>query len=472
MRKISTFEKLESRQLLSAVPIGPKIKVAMVTDVDGNPVNSSRLTVKFSENITIADTSKMRIFGYGINPTSGSGVAQQKITINVTTVEAGADGNKVIVTTDRRVRKNAKITFYNGFVKNTADSTDTGDVFTNLPKGLNKERYTLACRAFEPTDLKYFNKTTFAAAPNLKTTPTQPSANSVRAALVTFLGKKVAAGTIDAAESAATLAKFDDATNTAVVPSANLRAAIVSLVGTVGEPAIASLLEGQNATGKKYTVIDFSATEISNNATVSETILNDATGRLRTLYKSSYQGESFITLSANIAHEALHQDGAQIDGQNEEIFANVVETLVYAEQLAIDPTPAKAGTQMATTQNTLLLAMLNSGTALFPRVGVYDAPIIGGQNVFSGGITPTTGGEYTSFENYVRRSYAARSFLDNETPANALALQMQNTICARADANNFNFRKSRLDFFDASQQVITDRLAVRMAAALKLQVQL
>jgi hypothetical protein len=466
------FEKLESRQLLSAVPIGSKIKVAMVTDVDGNPVNSSRLTVKFSENITLADTSKMRIFGYGINPASGSGTAQQKITINVTAVEAGPDGNKVIITTDRRVRKNAKITFYNGFCKNTADNSDTGDVATNIPKGLNKERYTLACRAFEPTNLTYFNKSIFAAAPNVTATPTQPSSNSVRAALVTFLGKKVAAGAITADEQTAALAKFDDATNASIVPSANLRAAIVSLVGTAAEPAIDSLLGTANATGKKYTVIDFSATEISNNATVSETILNATTGRLRTLYKSSYQGESFINLSANIAHEALHQDGDQIDGQNEEIFANIIETLVYAEQLAIDSNPAKAGTQLSTSQNTLLLAMLNSGTALFPRVGVYSAPLIGGQNVFVGGITPTSGGDYADFEDYVRRIYAARNFPDNETPANNLALQMQNTICARTDTNNFNFRESRTEFFDKSQQILSDKLAVKMAGVLKLQVQL
>jgi hypothetical protein len=472
MERRNVFEPLERRQMLSAVPIGSKIKVAMLTDSNGAALNSSRLTVKFSEAITISDTSKIRIFGYGIDPTSGSGTAQQKITINVTNVEAGADGNKVVITTDRRVRKNAKLTFYNGFVKNTVDNTDTGDVATNLPKGLNKERYTLACRAFEPTNLKYFNKTQYDAATNVTATPTAPSENTVRAALVTHLDKKVTAGTITADEKTAALALFDDTTNKSTVPSANLRAAIVSLYGTVGESSIPHLLGTSNVTGKRYSVIDFSDSEVSASALVAETLINPTNGRLRTLYKSSFKGENFLALSANLAHEALHQDTGTIvvDGISEEIFCNTVETVVWAQQLMIDKAPADDHTQLVTNQNALLLAMLNSGKALYPRVGVYDAPLLGGQNVFNGG-DAVAGGDYTSFENYVRRIYAARNFADSETPAPPLALTMQNEICARTDTNSFNYRSSRTDFWDNSQQIITDKSAVALAAVLKLQVQ-
>jgi len=458
--------------MLSAVPIGPKIKVAMLTDVNGAALNSSRLTVKFSESITLADTSKIRLFGYGINPTSGSGTAQQKITINVTSVEAGADGNKVVFTTDRRVRKNAKLTFYSGFVTNTADSTNTGDLLTNLPKGLNKERYTLACRAFEPTNLKYFNKNQYDAATNVTATNTSPSENSVRTALSANFDKKVTAGTIAAADKTAGLALFDDTTNKSTVPNANLRAAIVSLYGTIGETAIPHLLGTSNVTGKRYSVIDFSDSEVSSSALVAETIINPDNSRLRTLIKSSFKGESFLSLSATMAHEAVHQDtGALVvDGISEEMFANTIETMVWAQQLLIDKAPADDHTQLTTSQNALLLAMLNSGKALYPRVGVYDAPLLGGQNVFNGG-DAVAGGDYTSYENYVRRIYAARNFSDIETPAPPLALTMQNEICARTDTNLFNFRTTRTDFFDNSQQIITDKAAVQLAAALKLQVQ-
>jgi hypothetical protein len=471
MNRRAAMECLETRQMLSAVPLEAKIKVAMLTDTNGDALNSSRVTVRFSENITLADASLFRLFGYSINPTSKTGTAQQKTTITMLNVRAGDDGNKIVFETDRRVRKGARIFFYNGAIKNASDSTNIGEQTARLPKGLNKERFTLASRTFEPTQLSYFNKSIFSSAPNVKTTPTQPSGSSVRSALVSFLDKKITLGIIDETDKTSALSRFDDSATASLVPSANLRAAIVSLMGTVGEPAIASLLDGQNQTGKNYTVIDFSATEVSGSAQVAESILNPQTGRLRTLYKSSFQGESFINLSANIAHEALHQDGVEIDGQNEELFANVVETLVYAQQLLVDSTPAKAGTQLATSQNLLLLSMLNSGLALYPRVGLYDAPLLGGQNVFNGG-KAIAGGDYTSFENYVRRSYAARNFADNETPANNLALAMQNQICARTDTNNFNFRPSRLEFFDNSQQVITDKAAVQLAAILKLQVQL
>jgi len=211
---------------------------------------------------------------------------------------------------------------------------------------------------------------------------------------------------------------------------------------------------------------------VSSSALVAETIINPDNSRLRTLIKSSFKGESFLSLSATMAHEAVHQDtGALVvDGISEEMFANTIETMVWAQQLLIDKAPADDHTQLTTSQNALLLAMLNSGKALYPRVGVYDAPLLGGQNVFNGG-DAVAGGDYTSYENYVRRIYAARNFSDIETPAPPLALTMQNEICARIDTNSFNFRTTRTDFFDNSQQIITDKAAVQLAAALKLQVQ-
>lgn len=467
----SLVERLESRQMLSAVPLGSKIKVSMITDSQGNPVNSSRITVRFSENIDLVDTAQFRLFGYAVNPASGSGTAQQKVTINITSVTQSTD-NTLVLETDRRVRKNAKLTIYDGAITN-ADASATGELSTNLPKGLNKERFTLACRAWKPTNLVYFSKTQYEDAANLTATPSQPSTNTVTTNLTAFLDKKVAAGIITADEKTAALAKFNDTTIKSLIPSANLRAALVSLVGTVAEGAIDAYTTTGNVTGKKFTIIDYSS-EVSGSAVVSETKGNPTTGRLRTLYKTSFQGESFIALSANLAHEAVHQDivGSTEDlpdGQNEEIFANTIDTIVWAEQLLVDSAPANDHTQLTTALNANLLAMLNSGTALFPRVGVYDAPHIGSQNIFPGGDS-VAGGDYTSFEDYIRRTYAARGFADTDTTGNAYSRTVQNNITARTDTAAFNFSDSRITFYDNSQQIISDKNAVKLAAILDLQV--
>lgn len=462
------FESLEQRQLLSAIPLENKIIVGMITDEQGRHVNSSRVIVRFSENITLADPTKFRMFGYAANPTSASPTAQQKITINLLNIREHPDGNKIQFETDRRVRKGARFFMYDGAIKNASDGSNIGEKLVLLPKGLNKERFTLASRVFRPTDLSYFNSATFADAPAVIPASVPPSESSVAGELNDFLDARIAVGSITETQKQQALARFNDNVVKQLVPAANLRAAIVSLVGTVGESAIPALLDGQNDTGKRYTIIDFS-NEVSPSAVVAETKVNDA-GRLRTLIKPSFAGEPFQALSAIMAHEALHQDIT--NSQNEELFANVVETLVYAQQVLIDPSIASTGTQLVTTMNGMLLAMLNSGSALYPRVGVLSAPLLGGiGSVFHGG-TPAgdAGGVYNSFENYVRRIYAARNFGGGDTPAPTLARTMQNAITGRADSVNFNFSQERIELFDNSQQVITDRNAVQLARILKLQI--
>lgn len=470
-----TLESLERRELLAAVPIQPKIKVAMLTDTNGNALNSSRITVRFSENITLLDASKFRMFGYAINPASGSGTAQQKVTINLTSVTEGADGNKIVFETDRRVRKGARLFIYDGALANTSDSSPVAEQSTTLPKGLNKERYTLACRAFGPTNLSFFNSTVFAGAPAVTPTPSQPAAGTVLTNLTAFLDAKVAAGVIDAAKKQSALDTYNSANAQSIVPSANLRAAIVSLVGTVAEPSINSMLTSNNVTGKAFTVVDFSATEVSASAVVAETKNNPTTGRLRTLFKSIFQGESFQALSAIITLESLRQDVSSTtnlpDGLQEDIFVNTAATMVWAQQLLVDKTLAAAGTQLVTDLNARLLALLNSGKALFPRVGLLNAPILGGQDVFVNGVNPTDGqGAYTSFENYIRRIYAARNLADVDTAANPLARDIQNNINGTNLQTVGTFSNARLSTLDGNQQIITDRNAVTLAAILKLQV--
>ena len=120
--------------------------------------------------------------------------------------------------------------------------------------------------------------------------------------------------------------------------------------------------------------------------------------------------------------------------------------------------------------NADILAVINSGAALFPRVGERNAPILGGNALPRS--NPTAGGSspFTSFDNFVNRQYAARGFGTGDTPGNPYALAISNNITGRTDSSVFNFSESRITFFDNSQLIISDKGAMRLAASIKVKV--
>jgi len=460
--KSCSIETLERRQHLSTSILDSKIKVAMLTGDDGTGIASSRVTVRFATNITLLDPTKFRMFGFKTDTTSPN-LAQKKQTINITNVDVGADGNKLVFTTDRRVRKGAQLIAYAGAIADGASAPTTTDLIAKLPKGLNKERFTLASRSFVATNLAFFNNSIFSSAPAVTATPTSPSSGTVTTNLNAYLDAKVNAGTLTTAQRTTALARFNDATTTSIVPNANLRAAMASLVGTVGEPAIEVMLTSANPTNQPFTVVDFSS-EVSGGAVVAETKVSATTGRLRTLFKTSLQGEPFQVLATFLAHEALHTDNP--NSQNEEIFANYVQTSVWAQNVLAQPSIVGAGTQLVTENNLLLMAALNSGDALYPRSRVKNAPLIGGQNVFPNANVPST--TYTSYQDYVRKIYQARNFGGGNTNAPPVATTYSNLITGRADTGTFTFSTARFDTFDNSQQILSDRASVQLAGALRL----
>jgi len=112
--------------------------------------------------------------------------------------------------------------------------------------------------------------------------------------------------------------------------------------------------------------------------------------------------------------------------------------------------------------------MLNSGLALFPRVGEANAPILSGNAMPKSSPNIQGTSAFTSFEDYVTRQYEARSFANTDTPGNPYALDVSNKITSRSDTQVSTFSQARIDLFDSSQQIISDRGAVKLANDLKL----
>ncbi len=458
---------------MSAVPLASKIKVAMLVDGSGNALDSSRVTIQFSEGITLVDPTKLRLFGYGLVTATGTGLAQQKITIKITSAVAGADGNKIVLTTDRRVRKGANFSVADGGITNASDGTSIGAQTALLPKGLNKERFTLACRSFVPTQFQFFDPSLFPSGTALSPTPSVPTESSVTTQLTAYLTAEVADGIITSAQMTQALGVYNSTSITSEFPSPNIRAGLASLVGTFAEGAIDSYTTSDNASGKPFTVVDFSS-EVSNAATIAETTGNVVTKRIRTLFKNSYKGENFLALAPILAHEAVRQDmvGADPnlpDGINESEVAVSFETLLWSQELLVTAAPASAHTALSTHLNEDLLSMLNSGLALYPRVGELNAPLLSGNALPKSDPTDAMG-VYTSFENYIRRTYTARGFMDVETPGNAYAQTAINKITGGSLSGTYTFSSSLITALDNSQQIIGDKAAVALAHILRLDI--
>jgi len=168
------------------------------------------------------------------------------------------------------------------------------------------------------------------------------------------------AGTLTTTQRNNALNRYNSAAAKGIIPDANMRAAVVSLTGTLAEPAIAAFIDGTNLTGKPYTIVAFDVPPDST-VPVAQTILNTSTNRLRTVIKPEFSGEPFQVVSAFLAHEALHQDATV--GLQEEEMANVAEVLTYAQQVLADPTFVSSKTALTNLENDRLYALLQSGQA-------------------------------------------------------------------------------------------------------------
>jgi hypothetical protein len=460
-------EPLEKREMLadSSVVAGSKVKSRNLVD---DNVSRTVLTIPFTGNLASLDTSKMRLFGYALNTLSNSLTAQIKTTVNVVeakVLEADADGDGDLdkslleITTDRLMRKGGQIWFYPGAYTDEQGNTNV-EHRTFAVKGQTKERFTMASRAFVPTNLNRFTSDMFANSGNPSPNSTDVPEATVTTNLDVFLQKKVTGGLITQAQKDAAMTTYNSAAAKARIPVANLRAGLLSLTGTFAEAAITNFL------GPNYTIVTFLDPGDSSVEVAKTTARED--GKLRTILRPEFDGEPFQVLSAWLAHEALHQDN---DFKlQEEMVAVTFGTYVNMQQAQTDPNYLKAGSKLVNKENEKLLAFLNSGRTIFPFPGVKVAPMLKKtQGVFIGGKAATDGGGvYTSYENYIRRLYVERGSVSGNTAGNAVLNDYYTRLAGKTPAANMQFSDQILTDLDTINTVIGPREAVRIANALRL----
>ena len=467
-------ERLEDRRLLAASALQPGfIEVIDVFDENGNLENTNVIEVPFDGAIQVADGSGVSLRGAAVNPIS---LADKRTVVDVFNVRVKPGNNNVLqFQTENLVTEGGQLYFYGEGIQDANGDfirREPGESRMRMPRGLDKYESTLANRQFRSYFEVFMSSDNFADSPP-PLEGTVYSEDVLRDALAYILRLRRDAGQITAQERLDAVARFDSDFARAVIPNATLRAGLMSLTGTSGEPAIAAILDGDNITGKPWTVVDFSDA-VSANAPVAETVNNG--GRLRTLFQSDLNGEYFTALGAVLAHEVLHQD--QGNTVNEEIVANAVESLVYAEQIQTYPVVSRTRTAMVNQMNGRLLSLLNSGDTNYPNVGLnaapLDTPTAGGfLNVFvdDQGV-PGTGYEgFTprSFADDVRFEYTERGFNTGSTQLNNTAKQILANIMDLDSPDQVRgnlFSQDVIDQLDDRQGSISPRAAVEIAGRL------
>ena len=112
--------------------------------------------------------------------------------------------------------------------------------------------------------------------------------------------------------------------------------------------------------------------------------------------------------------------------------------------------------------------LLESGKALFPRVGTLGGAIRNSSAGIFVGAQSQSGGAYSSFENYIRRLYQARNFGNFDSVGNDTLAAMFTNITGVTKPVSFG--NSLISDIDSGQQIITDKAAIALAGMLKLKV--
>jgi hypothetical protein len=235
---------------------------------------------------------------------------------------------------------------------------------------------------------------------------------------------------------------FDDPRAKAVVPDPALRAGLVSLLGTVAEPAVEWLLAGGRFALVEFGELD--GPEIAKSVTAPD-------GRQRVVVASRFAHEEPGLLSVVLAHEALHSEGEA--GDLEELVATAVQALVHMQQLLADPTLAEEETELAQSTNAWVLIRLNTraeGSSTL-RLVLPD----GGPSVLPGGL---------------ERPYFA-AFFDPAappTPGNPYLEALVRAVAVAEPPQQIGFDIATVELLDAGQAVLDDDELLEVAGLLEL----
>ena len=193
------------------------ITVTNLQESDGTPADQSRMVVPFTQAITLVDSGKLSLAGTAVNPVDPAHTVSVSIAILSATTDA-ADARNLVLTTGTLVPEGANLSIGAGAITGTAGQALPAQTVA-VPQGLSMVDFTMANRAFKPTDVDMFSTGAYVSASHGTTPTTVLDEATARAELDAFLGLRVTAGVITDAERTAALARYDAAATKAIIPA-------------------------------------------------------------------------------------------------------------------------------------------------------------------------------------------------------------------------------------------------------------
>lgn len=380
----------------SAAPATPPEPVRATAErvfEDGAATLNSIVSVRFNRQVMVADDrADLATFFRIVPPADGQAPAR---TIDVTSAELSATTSRVVELRTVGLVSDGSMLYVS---RRAFEPRSTGEASVTIEADLGEGTVLLAT-----TPLRFSRPDVMTRGEVAPATAEDRDVTVQRTALEEHLRKR---GN-DEAFIEEVLSLYDTMP-AAIVSHPKARAALAALRGTFAEPAILSLLTGDNCTGQPAAAITFETPP--EYPELVARITYDEDGRRILWLNPRVEGERFELLMPLLAHEAIHCDFE--DGLAEEIAATALDTHLYLLLIAMDPELPKEGTLLARTLNIDAVALVNSGRALPESIGVLPSPGI--ENVLAG-----SNARAGSFAEFVAAGYP--DVTEFEAPPEAVA---------------------------------------------------
>ena len=354
--------------------------------VDGLATLSSVVTLRFNRPIALSDTLPEGQAAVTFDLTQALAEGFEVPEVSVVSIEAAeASSRLLLVTTAGLVPNGAAVKVDPRALVDGGTASHEIEVESDL----TETDVILASQ-----EIGFFDDSRGPAEPVVPTEADRDN-NLMRVRLEQHLALRRALGTENTQDS---LDLFDAIPHD-IVPHAKLRAALAALLGTFAQPAVGSLLTGENCTGQPAALIDFQVPPGSPSL-LAEVTFDDKGRRVLSIHPIS-EGDRFEHIMPLLVHEAVHcEEGNSIA---EEVASTAFDTYMYTILVALDPTLVEQNTPLARNLRVDAVVMANSGRLVPESVGVLQS--IGVESAVPDG-SPAA----ASFAEYVALAYDTLRF--------------------------------------------------------------
>ncbi|MEM8943784.1 MAG: hypothetical protein AAGD11_01270 [Planctomycetota bacterium] len=371
----------------------PVVVSSSATQVTGQ--NSSTLSLTFSRPVEFAADSTALLSGLTItaqaaNPAFNGGANGEPefvtVTINGTAASLSGDGLALTITTDLTTPAGTNVNIAPGAlafnVREVGTTFEPVDAIGNniATSDISDAEFILAYRGdtgFRVTDFDLVASSPMSG--DAFTLDQEINFSDGLSRLNQILGLRLANGQITVVEQVYAQDLYSSGELIAAVPDNNLRASLLSTIGSPVEQTLNVVLQGRNtgvtppggsifegASSGQLLIKDVLIDPILNPSAQTAAAIANADNTTSVIIQQLFQSEPIGALAGLLAHEILihgSDNDTNNNGLNEEIFATSVNARTYIDYVTLDPSIGQTRSVATQLENENAIIFLNSGSS-------------------------------------------------------------------------------------------------------------